>query len=57
MDRGAWQGTVHGVTESQTRQKRRSMHACPLSADWLPEGTQLAKEVPLTWGTLIPGTL
>ena len=32
------------------------MHAHCL-ADWLPEGTQLEKEVPSTWGTLIPGTL
>ena len=26
MDRGAWQATVHGVTESQTRLKRLSNH-------------------------------
>ena len=26
MDRGAWQVTVHGVTQSQTRLKRLSMH-------------------------------
>ena len=26
MDRGAWQATVHGVTESQTR---LSIRACP----------------------------
>ena len=26
MDRGAWQATVHGVTKSQTRLKRLSMH-------------------------------
>ena len=25
-DRGAWQATVHGVTESQTRLKRLCMH-------------------------------
>ena len=28
MDRGAWQATVHRVTNSQTRQKRLSMNAC-----------------------------
>ena len=28
--RGAWQVTVHGVSESQTRLKRLSMHALPL---------------------------
>ena len=27
MDRGAWQATVHRVTESQTQLKRLSMHA------------------------------
>ena len=27
MDRGAWQSTVHGVANSQTRLKRLSMHA------------------------------
>ena len=27
MDRGAWQATVHGVTEHQTRQKQLGMHA------------------------------
>ena len=27
MDRGAWWATVHGVTKSQTRLKRLSMHA------------------------------
>ena len=26
MDRGAWWGTVHGVTKSQTQQKRLSTH-------------------------------
>jgi len=26
MDRGTWQDTVHGVTKSQTRLKRLSMH-------------------------------
>ena len=26
MDRGAWQTTVHGVAESQTRLKQLSMH-------------------------------
>ena len=39
MDRGAWQATVHGVTKSQTRLKRLSMHAlenilfCPIFDD------------------------
>ena len=28
MDRGAWQATVHGVAESQTRLKRLSTHTC-----------------------------
>ena len=28
MDRGAWQATVHRVTQSRTRLKRLSMHAC-----------------------------
>ena len=28
MDRGAWQATVHGAPESQTQQKRLSLHAC-----------------------------
>ena len=28
MDRGAWQATVHGVAQSQTRLKQLSMHAC-----------------------------
>ena len=28
MDRGAWQATVLGVPESQTQQKRLSLHAC-----------------------------
>ena len=27
MDRGAWQAIVHGVTKSQTRLTRLSMHA------------------------------
>ena len=27
MDRGAWRATVHGVTQSHTRQKRLSTHA------------------------------
>ena len=27
MDRGAWRATVHGVTKSQTRLKRLSVHA------------------------------
>ena len=27
MDRGAWQATAHGVTESQTRLKQLSTHA------------------------------
>ena len=27
MDRGAWQATVHGVTESQTRVQGLSMHS------------------------------
>ena len=27
-DRGAWWAAVHGVAQSQTRQKRLSMHAC-----------------------------
>ena len=26
MDRGAWQATVHGVTQSQTRLKRLTTH-------------------------------
>ena len=26
MDRGAWQATIHGVAESQTRLKRLSTH-------------------------------
>ena len=26
MDRGAWQATVHGVSQSQTRLKRLSTH-------------------------------
>ena len=30
MDRGAWQTAVHRVTQSQTRLKRLSMHACIL---------------------------
>ena len=29
MDRRAWQATVHGVAQSQTRLKRLSMHALP----------------------------
>ena len=29
MDRGAWWATVHGITSSQTRLKRLSMHALP----------------------------
>ena len=28
MDRGAWRSTVHRVTQSQTRLKQPSMHAC-----------------------------
>jgi len=28
IDRGAWSATVHGVTESQTQLKQRSMHTC-----------------------------
>ena len=28
MDRGAWQATVQGVTESQTQLKQPSMHPC-----------------------------
>ena len=28
MDRGAWRATVHGVTNSRTRLKQLSMHAC-----------------------------
>ena len=28
MDRGAWQGTVHGVAKSWTQLKRLKMHAC-----------------------------
>ena len=31
MDRGAWQGTVHGVAKSRTHLKRLSMHARTLS--------------------------
>ena len=31
MDRGAWQATVHGVTESQTR---LSIRACPSNHQW-----------------------
>ena len=27
MDRGAWQGTVRGVTQSQTRLQQLSTHA------------------------------
>ena len=27
LDRGAWQATVHGVTNSQTQRKRLCMHA------------------------------
>ena len=27
MDRGSWQATVHGVAKSQTRLKRRGVHA------------------------------
>ena len=30
MDRGAWQATVQRVTQSQTRLKRLSMHACTI---------------------------
>ena len=32
MDRGAWRGTVHGVTKSWTRLERLSMHTCWLRA-------------------------
>ena len=28
MDRGAWWAAVHGVTQTLTRLKRLSMHAC-----------------------------
>ena len=28
VDRGAWRAAVHGVSQSQTRLKRLSMHAC-----------------------------
>ena len=28
MDRGAWRAAIHSVAKSQTRLKRRSMHAC-----------------------------
>ena len=28
VDRGAWRAAVHGVTQSWTRLKRLSMHAC-----------------------------
>ena len=28
IDRGAWSATIHGVTESQTQLKQRSMHTC-----------------------------
>ena len=28
MDRGAWWAAVHGVTQSWTRLKQLSMHAC-----------------------------
>ena len=30
MDRGAWQATVHGVTQSWAQLKHLSMHACIL---------------------------
>ena len=36
MDRGAWQATVHGVAESQTRLKRLSMHAPAVQIDREP---------------------
>ena len=32
MDRGAWRGTVHGVTKSQTRLRQLSTHARVKSA-------------------------
>ena len=28
VDRGAWRAAVHGIAQSQTRQKQLSMHAC-----------------------------
>ena len=30
MDRGVWQATVHGVTQSQTELKQLSMHSLEL---------------------------
>ena len=37
MGRGAWQATVHGVTQSQTRLKRLSTHARAIMIlKWLP---------------------
>ena len=33
MDRGAWQATVHGVTQSWAQPKHLSMHACVLKRE------------------------
>ena len=52
MDRGAWQATVHGVTESQTRLKQLSMpltKSC-LSLSKITEGK--SKEQRVFWALL-----
>ena len=37
MDRGAWQGTVHGVAKNRTQRKPRSKHAYNLSSSIISE--------------------
>ena len=41
MDRGIWQATVHGVTQSQTQLKRLGMH----SLEMIPQDVAYKKDL------------
>ena len=47
VDRGAWWAAVHGVTQSWTRLKQLSMHACMEKA-MAPHSSTLAWKIPWT---------
>ena len=47
MDRGAWQAIVHGVTKSQTRLKRLSMHRLLSACKKHPEGSRYLSDMGL----------
>ena len=63
MDTGAWRATVHGVTKSQTPQKRLGVHArvyiCPLHSSnvWLGWQVTDVRESPHFRGRGIGDTL